>query len=339
MRAFLSDLSRWLDQMEAVNTDLPRNSALQNEFCEEVESPLGPRIDELFGAFEREAAQVEPENIVAHAAFARQELHPLTLCSPFVHRTFTKPLGYAGDYEMVNMMLRNPREGGNTYARLVNSFNIRSAPAMAHRNRIDMLLERLVSETGRVTAAGGGPLKILNVGCGPAMEVQQFIRTSPLSEKVELNLLDFNAETLGYTKERIAESVRASGRKVSVEFIHKSVDDLLKEAAGLRESSSTAYGMVYCAGLFDYLSHRTCKRLLQLFANWTLPGGFIVATNVHANNPVRFYMEHLLEWHLIYRDEAGMASLAPPGVDSKVVLDTTGINVFIDMRKPASAGG
>lgn len=33
------------------------------------------------------------------------------LCSPFAYRAYHKPLGYAGDYEMVNMIARDPYEG------------------------------------------------------------------------------------------------------------------------------------------------------------------------------------------------------------------------------------
>jgi len=61
-------------------------------------------INELFDRFENVAAGVEDDLRPGHVLFGRRQLHPLLLCSPFVYRTFAKPLGYAGDYEMVNMM-------------------------------------------------------------------------------------------------------------------------------------------------------------------------------------------------------------------------------------------
>ncbi len=64
------------------------------------------------------------------------------------------------------------------------------------------------------------------------------------------------------------------------------------------------FDLVYCAGLFDYLSDKVCSRLLQYFAARTNPGGTVLVTNVHSSNPQKISMEHLLEWHLIYRDEA-----------------------------------
>ena len=42
----------------------------------------------------------------------------LAIC---VYRAYTKPLGYAGDYEVVNMMLRDPFEGDSLFAKVINS--------------------------------------------------------------------------------------------------------------------------------------------------------------------------------------------------------------------------
>ena len=42
-------------------------------------------------------------------------------------------------------------------------------------------------------------------------------------------------------------------------------------------------------------------------------------------------MEHLLEWHLIHRDEGQLESLLPtPRADTRLYRDTTGANVFVD---------
>jgi extracellular factor (EF) 3-hydroxypalmitic acid methyl ester biosynthesis protein len=48
-------------------------------------------------------------------------------------------------------------------------------------------------------------------------------------------------------------------------------------------------------------------------------------------------MEHLLDWHLIYRNSHGSRSLKPasaPEGNLSVVSDTTGVNIFIKIRRP-----
>lgn len=329
LRAFLGELSRWVDQVE-VSTAQPATDA-QQERVDRLDGGIFPKMAELFGRFEQEAQQVAPEEEMPYKAFARRELHPLMLCAPFVHRTFSKPLGYAGDYEMVNMILRDRLEGPNTYAKLVNSFILRSDTAEAHRNRIKKLTRYLHEEAVRV-AERPSPLRVLNIGCGPADEVRRFIATDPLSERCEFRLMDFNQETLGYAKQRVEESIQQAGRRPGVEFVHRSINDLLKEAAGRSAPVELRYDLVYCAGLFDYLSDKICKRLLQLFYSWVEPGGLVVATNVHPKHSARYFLEHLLEWHLVLRDEKDMFALAPEMGTSAVCTEETGVNVFLEIR-------
>ena len=56
--------------------------------------------------------------------------------------------------------------------------------------------------------------------------------------------------------------------------------------------------------------------------------------NVQAN-PGKFGMEHLLEWHLIYRNEAGLSALLPEhATEPKIYVDATGVNVFAEVSIP-----
>jgi extracellular factor (EF) 3-hydroxypalmitic acid methyl ester biosynthesis protein len=335
---FLEELSQWLSQGEIVSgiNDRQTSPDTVREFVGDVEGQVLPKLYQLFGRFEDNAKNIDPDKVFIHKEFARRQLHPLLMCAPFLYRTYTKPLGYAGDYEMVNMMFRDRWEGGSTYAKIMNALLIHSDGALAHRNRIDKLIGYLSTEAARVMRENR-PLRVLNVACGPAIEIQRFIRESPISDRCHLSLLDFNGETLNYTRSRIQEAIKASGRLPDLEFIHKSVHELLQEARGRREGDGQHYDLVYCAGLFDYLSDKVCARLLELFVRWTSPGGLTVATNVHPQNPVRYFMEHLLEWNLVYRDNQEMLALRPgSGNRGEVTNDSTGVNVFLEMRRDSA---
>jgi extracellular factor (EF) 3-hydroxypalmitic acid methyl ester biosynthesis protein len=59
-------------------------------------------------------------------------------------------------------------------------------------------------------------------------------------------------------------------------------------------------------------------------------------TNVHRSNPEKYSMEHLLEWHLIYRDERDMQRLVPRSCTAlRTYTDATGVNVFLEMSNNA----
>jgi extracellular factor (EF) 3-hydroxypalmitic acid methyl ester biosynthesis protein len=144
MRAFLAETSRWADQTD-MSDALPRDSSgrIRDDVFNELAVPLMKKGREYLVWIETEAAAVSAEDSVAHRNFAQSALHPLLLRAPFVYRTFAKPMGYAGDYEMVNQILTDPRQGPNTYFQIVNTLFLNCAVAQAHRNRIDILVDYL----------------------------------------------------------------------------------------------------------------------------------------------------------------------------------------------------
>jgi extracellular factor (EF) 3-hydroxypalmitic acid methyl ester biosynthesis protein len=294
-----------------------------------------PLIDALFEKFEEVAKGLGEEQKNAHARYMRQHLHHLILAAPFARRTFEKPLGYPGDYEMVNMILRNGYEGDSLFGKIVHHWFVRQPPALAHRNRIKYLTERIELEAYRV-ARGGGTARVFNFACGPAVEVQNFFRSS-FSEKVELTLADFNAETLDYVGRMLGKIKGLLRVQTAVHFQKKTVYQLLKE--NFKATGGKAqYDFVYCAGLFDYLPDTTCKQLMDVFYEMTAPGGLLVATNVAPSNPLRHGMDHLLDWHLIYRREPDLRAVRPGKADDDYVsvrTDATGVNLFLEVRKPA----
>lgn len=238
---------------------------------------------------------------------------------------------------MVNMMLRQPYEGSSMFAKVLNTFFLNTAPVLAHRNRINFLVKNLKTEIERVHQSGRRA-RIFNLGCGPAQEIQRLLEEDPIVDHADFLLLDFNDETLRNVGENLAKMSKEQGRSPKIETQLKSVHQILREAArpgGGFELNS--YDVVYCAGLFDYLSDKICKRLMGLFHRLLAPGGLLIATNVHANNPSRHWMEFVVDWHLVYRDDDGFLQLAPEGAAPetvKVETDETGVNVFLEVRKP-----
>jgi len=339
MQTLLMDLRRWLEQVELGIRSTPSGDRLQieREIMDELGVPMVPTINGLDRRFEEIAGKIDEELQPIHRSYVKRQLHPLLLCSPFAYRTYQKPLGYAGDYEMVNMILRDPHEGSSLFAKMINVWFLRQAPAEAHRNRIKYLKKKLVEETERI-ARHGRMARIFNLGCGPAGEIQEFLSENDICERAKFTLLDFNDETLLHTSKLLHEIKMRYRRDTPIQLVKKSVHQLLKESVKPSEDSpDRKYDFVYCAGLFDYLSDRICKRLMTIFYDLLAPGGLLVATNVDASNPSRNTMEYILEWHLIYRDRKILSSLnpdqAPPGTFT-VKSDTTGVNVFIEVRKP-----
>lgn len=330
MRTYLSDVARWIEQVD-LSESLPRvNGQLRTDVFYELASPLMEKVKAFIDRLNHETYLIDEEQISSHRAFAQSALHPLLLRAPFVFRTYTKPLGYAGDYQMVNQILDDPRQGPNSYFQMINVAFLQNILAEAHRNRIDILVSflRRMADTAMQT---GRTFRILNIGCGPAIEIQRFLQSHPVPELLSFELVDFSAETLAWTRNKLTAITGQIGRPVAINYVQDSVQQLLKRRLDPTDKDVREFDAVYCAGLFDYLSDKICARLLAHFAARTRPDGTVLVTNVHSNNTTKFFMEHLLEWYLIYRDAAILEPLLPAQSKvRKIYVDATGMNIFAE---------
>ena len=335
IQTFLSDLRLWLEQVELGIRSSPAEdqAKLEEEIAHDLRGPVGSALGNMFERFEAICANIEEDMHPAHRAFGQRQLHSLLLCAPFIHRTYAKPLGYAGDYEMMNMIVRNGLEGNSLYAKLVNGYLLDQVGPQSVRNRVDYLNNRIVDETSRMTALGK-IAKIYCIACGPAWEVRNFIAESPLANHAQFELLDFNEETLQHTQSKIDDVKKLHQRRTPVKFVRSSVQNLLVGKSKPMEQAG--YDLIYCSGLYDYLNDRIIKALNSYLYDKLTPGGLLVVGNFAPCTPVRNFIEHFLEWFLIYRDGRQLSALAPNQVgpaDCKVVSEPTGANIFLEVRK------
>ena len=222
MQTFMMDLRRWLEQVEMGIRSDPSGDRLQTEreVIMELKGSNSSHRECLFERFEENSASIPLELQSLHRSYSRRQLHPIVLCSPFVYRTFQKPLGYAGDYEMVNMMLRDPLEGSSLFAKIVNLWFVNAPPCEAHRNRIKHLTQKLNEETQRAIREKR-TLRVLDMACGPAKEIQNFFIQDDLCEKADFTLYDFNDETLEYTGKTLNELKRLHHRGTPINMVTK----------------------------------------------------------------------------------------------------------------------
>lgn len=344
MQAFFHDLRLWLEKAELGirNVDAARHRILEKEAVAKLAPPIIDVINVFIRRFEGIVSKLADEEHPNYYVHLRRQLHPLVLVSPFAQRAFYKPLGYAGDYLMVDMMIRPPEEGDTLFAKIINIWLLGQVPAQAHRNRVEHLERRLIEQTSRVRHAGR-TAKIFNLGCGPAAEIQRFLGRPDICSHADLTLVDFNEETLLHLSQKIEALNARLPRPVAYRMVKKSVNQILKEAGRLPLREKNKYDYIYCAGLFDYLSDQACKQLMNVFYEMLAPGGLLLATNatdvLNDAKPFRFSMEYLLDWHLIYRSKDQFAVVAPDLAsqeDIQILVEDTGANLFLEVKKPAN---
>ena len=236
------------------------------------------------------------------------------------------------------MMFCDPFQGNSLFAKMLNAYALQLPPIVGHRNRITYLLEKLAGESLRILT-NRRDMRVFNLGCGPAQEIQRFLASNELSNQALFTLADFNKETLDYTGRLLAELKERHHRQTTIQMVRRSVQQMLKSAErDIEYAPSDQFDLVYCAGLFDYLTDQVCRQLMKVFYEMLAPGGLLIVTNVD-NHPARHQMECFLDWHLVYRNADRMRLIIPPKASAHEVLikyDPSAVNIFMEIRKPAS---
>jgi len=338
LHSYLYELKLMLERIEIAirNHSLPDREPVTLQVARDLAPQVLATIDALHERFEELAAQIPPEEIAAHQVLLRRQLHPLFLSAPFGHRTYHKPLGYAGDYEIMNMIHRNTFEGASLFAKLLHFWLVSQWASKSVRNRIAHMEIKLMKETTRVLRQER-PCRILNVGCGPAREIQNFMSAQAVASHADFTLLDFDQETIEFASAQLSDIKRRHARQTRFQFHQLSVMKLIANSQRTTKPIGTDFDLIYCGGLFDYFSDLACRQLVEQFYNWLAPEGLLVVANMsNHQQPFSRMVEFLLDWHLIYRDARDMASLAPKTVhpdQASVVIEPSLVNLFLELRK------
>jgi extracellular factor (EF) 3-hydroxypalmitic acid methyl ester biosynthesis protein len=331
LRTSLEKLKTFLDAEERAleNLDLfSRQQALKTYLSE-----TAPRLVERMNEASRELAALvgglSEDQHPIHRAYYKSQLLPLILHSPLLKRAFAKPLGHAGDYEMMNMLYRDHAEGDSLFGRVLNLYAAQEPAGKATVNRLDYLQQKI-----RSTIEARGRVRLASVGCGPARELAMLLEETPeLGRYLEVALIDQEERVLTYCERTLSPLAAKTG--VKVQFIRESVRRLLtasklKDALGERD-------LIYSAGLFDYLNPRSFSALLAVLYDALSPGGHLCVGNFATHNPSRYFMEYCLDWFLIHRSpeellEFGRA-LKPAPIRVQVDAEPSGINLFLRIWK------
>jgi extracellular factor (EF) 3-hydroxypalmitic acid methyl ester biosynthesis protein len=288
-----------------------------------------PRLIDKLNASSRElftlVSHLAEDQHSIYRSYYKKQMSELIVHSPLLKRAYTKPLGYAGDYEMMNMIYRDHAEGDSLFGQALNLYAAQEEAAQATINRVEYLSTKI-----RTAIEVRGRVRLASIGCGPAQELFVLLQRNPeLGPYIDVALIDQEERVLTYCERTLSPIAIRTGAKVH--FIKESVRRLLtakklKEALGERD-------FIYSAGLFDYLNARSFSTLLSVLYEALAPSGHLAIGNFAGNNPSRYFMEYCLDWFLIHRTREDLLSfvpaLTPAPARAEVDAEPSGVNLFL----------
>ena len=338
LRLLLEDGREKLGELEASlpwhvahgEHDSPARDALIERVRSEFSAEVVQCSNEIDTAF-RLAGKSERD---ALREYSTRYLHDLFMQSPCMHRARHKPLGYPGDYEVMNSLYGDHFAGATLFAKGLNLAFVSTPAAVAVRTRKDQLKHEITNLL--TNAKADRPVRILSIAAGPAQEIYELLQElHELPRPVEIVLFDQDKRALSFSYRRLQRVVNTKWKdRVSLLHLHDSIRHLLRGAAVF--AGHGAFDLVYSCGLFDYLQLPSGVSLCRSLFSLVAPGGRLYVGNMVPSCASRWVMELHLDWFLVYRERSQMlemARMAAPGFAAEMVEEPTRVNPFLLLRK------
>jgi extracellular factor (EF) 3-hydroxypalmitic acid methyl ester biosynthesis protein len=345
---------------EQLNTSTSTGEELESMLYAELEKYESWRYS-LMDQLGLITSDFNQEDKRTHKEYIRQTTyHQIVQEAPFYWRIINKPNGYAGDAFMMDFIYRNQFEGKTAFGKLLHKNALDSKASQAVRNRKTFLKEQILK-------TGSG--KVLSLAAGSAQEIREILK-GPSGDNFYFHALDHDMDTLttfqdlqkqGRFEYFLANAFQITSKKYNLarpKSILRQYCSPRRDFRGWRRLfihmkykldclKIEDYDLIYSAGLYDYIktfllnpSRGTIALTRNLFVDLLKPGGTLIVGNFNHHNPrdVRFAMEYIYDWNLIYRNQDEIfdfvRDIPKQQIQTMEILEEPlGINYFLKVVK------
>lgn len=337
LKDLLLNVKDFLDMEETkiktMETDGDNKEAYQSMLLDIISDLSFPNIDNYLATIQNITKSLSKNDDNTYKAYFRKHLHSLFLLSPFNNRAFTKPLAYAGDYEMMNMIYRDMDEGTSFFAKLMNRHILTKTAPNAVRGRAKYVTDK-ITQLLADKFKNNNSVSITNIACGPAKEIQDLFRTNSEIDKCKFTFVDADERPLLYSQQVLTELKRKHNRQTEMKFVHKAIDQIIKDRDW--KNKIKKQDVVYSIGLLDYLSPIMARRMISSLYELLDDNGILMIGNINNSNDTRNFMEYVGEWYIIHRNDQELLALSNklnPINEKKLERDQTNVCNFLLIKK------
>jgi extracellular factor (EF) 3-hydroxypalmitic acid methyl ester biosynthesis protein len=278
-----------------------------------------------------DGSEASPELKAELGDRVQREILPYMMLTKNGERWYSKPRGYAGDFLSIEWMYQDRAEGVGRLGPVLDRCFLDVAAAKAVRNRRGLLVEEIQKTMSETEA--GRPTRVLSMACGPAREIFDTYATLSDPNQLHATCLDIDLQALAFVAD--VRDKRKLKRHIRLENAN-----LAYLVTGRQRMELQPLDLAYSIGLIDYFNDEFVVRLLDFVHDQLRPGGRVILGNFHPRNSSKAFMDYVLDWKLIHRDEADMNRLFKAskfGTDCEEIrFEEEGINLFAIGRR---AGG
>jgi extracellular factor (EF) 3-hydroxypalmitic acid methyl ester biosynthesis protein len=275
--------------------------------------------------------------LIASKQLTETLVTPVMMPCPIVTRSYLKPLGYAGDYQVMLYYYADSLEGESVFAQVFHKFGCEHPMSAGVRTRRDYVVDLMRTEHDRVLA--GDPadpsFRVTSLGCGPAREVSEYIRErEEWPGRVTWTLIDQEDQALSIAYHECQREILSRGVDAALACLHLSFIQMLRDPSLVPVERKQHF--IFSTGLIDYLRESTAQALVRALYERLEPRGLLTLGNALAPNDYFWTPEFIVDWTILYRTRDDMLRLAaklPESAEVEVQVEPGGAYYFLLVRK------
>lgn len=307
--------------------------------CSAVFDKIWPSVSKLNEDLDEQAAGFDTRQVELGLLYAQRLINLEFPVCEFLHRAYSKPQGYAGDYRMMELGQTNVLAGDTLFARFLHYYSQHTSLGQTIKARAGVAYE-----AAKEVISLDRPVRIMSLACGPAVELRRLLAdVEHFQHPVEILLVDQDEDALRSCVTELHRVVAQRKDNPPIEFhcLHFSLRQIIAPKKGgeqqLVKEVLSNVDLVYSMGLFDYLLQPLARRTTSRLFNLLAPQGRLLIGNLCRVPDSTWMMEYGVAWQLVYRKEHEMLDLGS-GIEEKldslqVLHDRTGNCLFTDARR------
>ncbi|MBA7504129.1 hypothetical protein ES706_02754 [subsurface metagenome] len=249
--------------------------------------------------------------------------------SLIVKRANDKPLGYPGDYELLEAIYNNQPVSEKIGHYFDKSFlsNKYAVAVRKRKEKMKVILSEFISRSFSPS------VRILNLACGSCREIKELLSFPVIHKKrIIFEFVDQDGDALEFAK----DSLGKLPRNIEIKFSKENILDIVNKPSyysGLMGKQD----LVYSIGLADYLPDRILKKLIRFCFGLLSPGGRLIITHKDVDKYKPLDPDWFCDWAFIPRNRKKISDLVKnSGIDNFSIdteRDDSQIILFLTITK------
>ena len=271
--------------------------------------------------------------------YTERVIRPHLMGAPVFERSWAKPLGYPGDYQiMLYAYLSNqPIKTPTLFDNVIHLYFAHTFGECI-RGRLDLAMATIRARMAEVKTSPETPFEMLSVGAGAAVELPPLLdHPTAQNQYQKIHLIEQDAHPLQYALENAAPSLARHGDRVDLIAFNVSFVEVFQAGRLVKEEALGLQDVIYSLGLIDYFRQPRAKKFaLEMYGNLK-PGGTLILCNVAKRREgCEWILECLTDWRLHYRTEADMLDMVDiPGAEITPALEPSNQMWVVTVKKPS----